>query len=92
MAMNKSAMKSAADGYIKDSVASGTLIGHKKEWIKWLDFARRFGYTLAPLRPSDMEEYLLCVVSCRASVAVLASVLDTDPHLKTRGLLCWCAA
>jgi hypothetical protein len=41
-------MKAAADGYIKDSVASGTLKGYKKGWIKWLDFARRFGYRLAP--------------------------------------------
>jgi integrase len=74
IAMSKSAMKVAAGGYIKDSVASGTLKGYKKEWIKWLDFARRFGYRLAPPRPSDMEEYLVSVVSCRVSVAVLALV------------------
>jgi hypothetical protein len=59
-------MKAAADGYIKDSVASGTLKGYKKEWIKWLDFTRRFGYRLAMPPPLDMEEYLVSVVSCRA--------------------------
>jgi hypothetical protein len=74
IAMSKSAMKTAADGYIKDSVASGTLKGYKKEWMKWLDFARKFGYRLAPPRPSDMEEYLVSVVSHRVLVAVLASV------------------
>jgi hypothetical protein len=40
--------KEAADKYIAACVAPGTLKGYKKEWIKWLAFARRHGYRLSP--------------------------------------------
>jgi hypothetical protein len=45
--------KEAADKYIAACVAPGTLKGYKREWIKWLAFARRHGYRLAPPRPVD---------------------------------------
>jgi hypothetical protein len=47
--------KEAADKYIAACVAPGTLRGYKKEWVKWLTFARRHEYRLAPPRPADLE-------------------------------------
>jgi hypothetical protein len=55
-------------------VASGTLKGYKKEWVKWLTFAREHGYRLAPPRPSDLEDYLTSEVAARGSVAVIDSI------------------
>jgi hypothetical protein len=40
--------REATDKYIAACVAPGTLRGYKKEWVKWLTFARRHGYRLAP--------------------------------------------
>jgi hypothetical protein len=50
--------KEAADKFITACVAPGTLKGYKREWIKWLAFASRQGYRLAPPRPVDLEDYL----------------------------------
>jgi integrase len=66
--------KVAADKYIAACVAPGTLRGYKKEWVKWLTFARRHGYRLAPPRPADLEDYLTSEVGPRGSVAVIDSI------------------
>jgi hypothetical protein len=50
--------KEAADKYIAACVAPGTLRGYKKEWVKWLTFARRHRYRLAPPKLVDLEEYI----------------------------------
>jgi integrase len=65
----------AADKYIAACVAPGTLRGYKKEWVKWLTFARSHGYQLAPpSRPADLEDYLTSEEGPRGSVAVIDSV------------------
>jgi integrase len=66
--------KVAADKYIAACVAPGTLRGYKKEWVKWLTFARRHGYRLDPPRPADLEDFLTSEVSPRGSVAVIDSI------------------
>jgi hypothetical protein len=66
--------KAAADNYMAVCVAPGTLKGYKKEWVKWLTFAREHGYQLAPPRPSDQEDYLTSEVAARGSVAVIDSI------------------
>jgi hypothetical protein len=50
------------------------LKGYKKEWVKWLAFARRHDYRLAPPRPADLEDYLTSEVGPRGSVAVIDAV------------------
>jgi integrase len=55
-------------------VAPGTVRGYKKEWVKWLTFARRHEYHLAPPRPSDLEDYLTSEVGPRGSVAIIDSI------------------
>jgi hypothetical protein len=66
--------KEAADKYIATCVAPGTLGGYKKEWVKWLRFARRHEYRLAPPRPANLEDYLTSEVGPRGSVAVIDSI------------------
>jgi integrase len=66
--------KEAADKYIAACVAPGTLKGYKKEWVKWLAFARRHGYRLAPPRPADLEDYLTSEVGPRGSVAMINAI------------------
>jgi hypothetical protein len=66
--------KEAADKYIAACVAPGTLKGYKREWIKWLAFARRISYRLAPPRPADLEDYLTSEVGPRGSVAMIDAV------------------
>jgi hypothetical protein len=62
--------KEAADKYIAACLAPGSLRGNKKEWVKWLTFARRHEYRLAPPRLADLEDYLTSKVGPRGSVAV----------------------
>jgi hypothetical protein len=64
----------AAYKYIAACVAPGTLRGYKKEWVKWLTFARRHGYRLAPPKPADLEDYLTSEVGPRGFVAVIHSI------------------
>jgi hypothetical protein len=66
--------KEATDKYIAACVAPGTLKGYKREWIKWLAFARRHGYRLAPPTPADLEDYLTSEVGPRGSVAMIDAV------------------
>jgi integrase len=75
MSERRAVAKVAADRYITASVAPGTLQGYKKEWVKWLTFARKHGYRLAPPRPADLEDYLTSEVGPRGSVAVIDSIL-----------------
>jgi integrase len=74
MSERRARAKAAADKFIAACVALGTLKGYKKEWVKWLTFARRHGYRLAPPRPFDLEDYLTSEVADRGSVAVLDSI------------------
>jgi hypothetical protein len=67
--------KAAADKFIAACVAPGTLKGYKKEWVKWLTFAREHRYRLAPPRLSDLEDYLTSEVAARGSVDVIDSIL-----------------
>jgi hypothetical protein len=67
--------KAAADKYIATCVAPGTLKGYKKEWVKWLMFARKHGYRLAPPRPANLEDYMTSEVALRGSIAVIDLVL-----------------
>jgi hypothetical protein len=71
MSESRSTAKAAADKYI---VAPGTLEGYKKEWVKWLRFARKHEYRLAPPRPANLEDYLTSEVAARGSVAVIDSI------------------
>ncbi len=66
--------KAAADKFIAACVAPGTLKGYKKEWVKWLRFARKHEYRLAPPRPANLEDYLTSEVFARGSVAVIDSI------------------
>jgi hypothetical protein len=66
--------RETADKYIAACVAPGTLRGYKKEWVKWLTFARRHEYPLAPPRPADLEDYLTSEVGPRGYVAVIDSI------------------
>jgi hypothetical protein len=50
------------------------LKGYKKEWVKWLTFARKHGYRLAPPRLADLEDYLTSEVAPRGSIAVIDSI------------------
>jgi hypothetical protein len=70
----RAAVKAAADKYIQGSVAPGTRRAYKKEWVRWLTFARERGFWLAPPRVQDLEEYLVLSVAERKSVAVLETV------------------
>jgi hypothetical protein len=74
MSEKRRVAREAADKYIAACVAPGTLRGYKKEWVKWLTFARSHGYRLAPPRPADLEDYLNSEVGPRGSVAVIDSV------------------
>jgi hypothetical protein len=55
-------------------VAPRTLRGYKKEWVKWLTFARRHGYRLALPRPADLEDYLTSELGPRGSVDAIDSI------------------
>jgi hypothetical protein len=68
------AAKAAADKYIQRSVAPGTRRAYKKEWVRWLTFARERGFRLAPPRVQNLEEYLVLSVAERKSLAVLETV------------------
>jgi hypothetical protein len=74
MSERRDTAKAAADKFIAACVAPGTLKGYKKDWVKWLTFAREHGYRLAPPRPSDLEDYLTSEVAARGSVAVIDSI------------------
>jgi integrase len=74
MALRRLAVKAAVDRYISKSVAPATMRGYKREWIRWLKFAREQGYRLAPPRIPDLEDYLVSVVAARKSVSVLDAV------------------
>jgi hypothetical protein len=67
-------VKAAADKYIQGSVAPDTRRAYKKEWVRWLTFARERGFWLEPPQVQDFEEYLVLLVSERKSVAVLETV------------------
>jgi hypothetical protein len=43
MSERRATAKAAADKYIAAYVAPATLKGYKKEWVKWLTFARKHG-------------------------------------------------
>jgi hypothetical protein len=58
--------REATDKYIAACIAPGTLRCYKREWVKWLTFARRHGYRLAPPRPADLEDYLTAEVGHEA--------------------------
>jgi hypothetical protein len=72
--MSERRATAAADKFIAACVAPGTLKGYKKEWVKWLTFAREHGYRRAPPRPSNLEDYLTSEVAVRGSVAVIDSI------------------
>jgi hypothetical protein len=74
MSERRARAKAAADKFIAACVAPGTLKAYKKEWVKWLTFAREHGYRLAPPRPTDLEDYLTSEVAGRGSAAVLESI------------------
>jgi hypothetical protein len=75
MSERRAVAKVAADRYIAACMSPGTLQGYdKKEWVKWLTFARRHGYCLGPPRPADLEDYLRSEVGPRGSVAVIDSI------------------
>jgi hypothetical protein len=74
MSERRARAKAAADKFIAACVVPGTLKAYKKEWVKWLTFAREHGYRLALPRPSDLEDYLTSEVAARGSVAVLDSI------------------
>jgi hypothetical protein len=73
--MDWNAAKECADEFIKKSVAPGTLKGYKREWVKWLSFARSQGFRLAPPSASSLEIYLMSKVAPRRSVAAIEAVL-----------------
>jgi hypothetical protein len=75
MTERRAVAKVAADRYIAACVAPGTLRRYKKEWLKWLRFARKHGYRLAPPRPADLEDYLTSEVGPRG----IAPRLGTAP-------------
>jgi integrase len=74
MSERRATAKAAADKFIVACVAPGMLKSYKKEWVKWLTFARERGYRLAPPRPSNLEDYLTSEVAARGSVAVIDSI------------------
>jgi hypothetical protein len=74
MSERRARAKAAADKFIAACKSPGTLKAYKKEWVKWLTFARKHGYRLGPPKPSDLEDYLTSEVAARGSVAVLDSI------------------
>jgi integrase len=72
--MDWKAAKECADEFIKKSVAPGTLKGYKREWVKWLNFARSRGFCLAPPSASSLEIYLMSEIAPRKSVAAIEAV------------------
>jgi hypothetical protein len=74
MSERRCVAREAVDKYIAACIAPGTLQGYKREWVKWLTFARRHGYRLAPPRPADLEDYLTAEAGPQGSVAVIDSI------------------
>jgi hypothetical protein len=72
--MDRSTAKECAYEFIKKSVASGTLKGYKREWVKWLSFERSRGFRLAPPSASSLEIYLMSEIAPRKSVAAIEAV------------------
>jgi hypothetical protein len=70
----REATKAVADKYIQKSVAPGTMRGYKREWIRWLKFAKKRGYWTAPPQPTELEDYLVNEVATRKSVSVLEAI------------------
>jgi hypothetical protein len=66
--MSSASVKAAADNFIKDSITTGTMKGYKREWIKWLNFARARGARLVPPSALDLEAYLMSEGGCSMQV------------------------
>jgi hypothetical protein len=64
----------SADEFLRMSVAPDTMRCYKREWVKWLQFARCQGMRLAPPRAKDLLLYLVREVAPRWSVTVLEAV------------------